>query len=176
MRGRTRVAVAVVGGLAAAAAAGAVLLLGGSGHAPVRPAKVVANDVSGRGTACLAADSATAAAGATVTGVWSAMQAAAGTGQQQRNVQQLIMPATDAEQARPYLAGLLSQRCDLIVTVGRPFGQAAPALSVGHQGVRFVAVDAALPGDPPPGVTLLAGDQAPDAVRRQVSEMAVSKK
>ncbi|MFF7633638.1 hypothetical protein ACFZB9_10870 [Kitasatospora sp. NPDC008050] len=97
--------------------------------------------------------------------IWAAMQSA-GT-RSGKNVQQVIQPAGSAEQAQPYLAGLISQRCDLIVTVGSAFGQAVPALAKADPAARFVTVDASLTGAPG-GVTLLGGDGAAARVGEQV--------
>ncbi|MCG6500112.1 hypothetical protein, partial [Kitasatospora sp. A2-31] len=131
--GRRRLLPAV---LVAAVAAGlaALALVRGSGNDQAPP-PARANDLSGRATACLAADSATAAGNDTVSSVWTAMQKA-GT-QHGTNVQQMIAPAIDAGQSGPVLAGLVTQRCDLIVTVGAPFGQAGPALASAVPSLRI---------------------------------------
>jgi basic membrane protein A len=150
-----------------AAAITAVVLLQPAHHTPAPP-KVVANDFSGRATACLATDTATAGKTDNVTKVWTSMQSAGN--RSGKNIQQLIQPATSADQAQPYLAGLISQRCDLIVTVGPTFGQAIPALAKADPAARFTAIDSAI-SSPPPGVTLLTSDQAVSAIGQQVQAL-----
>ncbi|WP_428315876.1 hypothetical protein [Kitasatospora sp. LaBMicrA B282] len=130
------------------------------------PPKVVAADYSGRATACLASDTATAGASNEVQQVWSAMQhASAG-----KNVQQLIQPVSNADQALPYLGSLISQHCDLIVTIGPAFGQAVPTTAKAVPTARFTAVDSTLTSTPP-GVTLLTGAQASDQVPQQIEAL-----
>lgn len=102
------------------------------------PAKVVAADLSGRPTACLATDTSTAGRGTEVRDLWAVMQSAAA--HRSINVQQLVMPASSTKQARPYLAGLLNQHCQLIVTIGTPFGEAVRALAGANAQSRFDVV------------------------------------
>jgi basic membrane lipoprotein Med (substrate-binding protein (PBP1-ABC) superfamily) len=125
------------------AGAAAVWLVGSHN---TTPPKIIANDLSGRPTACLAADSRTAAESSEVTQTWSEMLS--GAKGLKINVQQLILAAKNPSQATPYLAGLLEQHCTLVVTVGVPFGQAIPAgLKVAPR-TRFIAVDGgALPAN-----------------------------
>lgn len=140
-----RTIVAAVLGLAGAAIVG-VVALGGSDDSPKtapHAAPIVVQDVSGRPTACLAADPAHSG----VDAVWEAMRTSKPS---TVNVQQLIVPVDSAERAAPYLAGMLSQHCDLIVTIGPAFGQAAATQAKDHPGVRFLAADAA--GQTPDGV------------------------
>ncbi|MFF0416295.1 hypothetical protein ACFYUY_38435 [Kitasatospora sp. NPDC004745] len=154
--GRRPLFVSALGAAIAAAVFGYALLMGdGASHHTGAPR---ANDVSGRATACLAADSASTTGGDTVTRIWSAMQSAGS--QHDANVQQVVEPAANAEQAFPHLAGLLVQHCDLIVTVGAPFGQATPGIAAAAPSVPIIAVDSTL-ATTPPNVTLLTG---PDAV------------
>ncbi|GAB2699216.1 hypothetical protein [Kitasatospora kifunensis] len=164
-RHRARYITGACAGIAAAITA--VVLLQPAHHAPAPP-KVVANDFSGRATACLATDTTTAGKGDNVTKIWTSMQSAGS--RSGKNVQQLIQPATSADQAQPYLAGLISQHCDLIVTVGPAFGQAIPALAKADPAARFTAVDSTIT-NPPPGVTLLANDQAVSAIGQQVQAL-----
>lgn len=84
-----------------------------------------------------------------------------------KNVQQLIEPATTSAQAQPYLAGLISQRCDLIVTVGPTFAQAIRQLAEASPATRFTAVDSAL-ATAPANITLVTADQAAAVVQQQV--------
>ncbi|MER7672374.1 hypothetical protein ABTY61_28475 [Kitasatospora sp. NPDC096128] len=149
-------------GATAAAVLGYVLF---TGHGTPRTTSAKANDVSGRATACLAADSASATGGDTVAGIWSAMQSA-GT-QHSTNVQRMIEPATTTEQAAPHLAGLLVQHCDLIVTVGAPFGQAAPGIASAASSVPIIAVDSTL-SSAPANVTLLTGSGAAARITERV--------
>lgn len=152
--------------------AGGAVLAGWRGDGP--PAAVAADDVSGRPTVCMAADTATAAGSSAVDAVWSTLRAGAGegrAGEPARNVQQLVVPAGDAEHARPYLAGLVQRRCDLIVTVGRPFGRAAADLAGTTASVRFTAVDSGVSGSPA-GVTLLTAGRAGDTLRAEMAALA----
>ncbi|MFC8450242.1 hypothetical protein [Kitasatospora sp. NPDC057223] len=156
----------------ALAAGGTVVLLLGSESKPARPALVVANDVSGRATACLATDTATATTTDAVPEIWAAMQAAGS--ESATNVQQLITPAVDADQAEPHLAGLLSQHCDLIVTVGPAFGLAVPKLALLVPAVRFTAIASTFTGSIP-NVTLLGRESPVNAVRQQVTTLQLSR-
>ncbi|MGA5821504.1 hypothetical protein ACPC54_26985 [Kitasatospora sp. NPDC094028] len=155
--GRRTLLIASLVVAAAATALGYVLF---TGDGTPRATAANANDVSGRATACLAADSTSSTGSDTVTGIWSAMQSAGA--QHSTNVQQMIEPATTAEQAAPHLAGLLAQHCDLIVTVGAPFGQATTRIASAAPSVPIIAVDSTLSASPA-NVTVLAG---PDAAAR----------
>ena len=125
---------ATSGAVLAAICATAMLLVS---HSPY-PAKVIANDLSGRPTACLATDSQTASKDADVAQTWAAMlNGVKGLG---INVQRLILPAKTPSQARPYLAGLIQQHCTLVVTVGTPFGQAIPADQKLAPQTQFIAI------------------------------------
>ncbi|WP_329579397.1 hypothetical protein OG500_11455 [Kitasatospora sp. NBC_01250] len=156
----------IAGGCAGAAAVtvSMVILLQPRHHISAPP-KVVANDYSGRATACLATDTTTAGKSKDVAKIWAAMQSAGTQGG--KNVQQVIQPATTAEQAQPYLAGLVSQRCDLIVTVGPTFGQAIQAIAKAAPAAQFTAVDSSLTA-PATSVTLVPMDQAAARVQQQV--------
>ncbi|MFJ9693974.1 hypothetical protein [Kitasatospora sp. NPDC101183] len=167
-RHRRALLAAAVGAAAAAVAVGFAL---SGDDEPAAPA-VHANDVSKRATACLAADSATASGGELFGQVWSAMQTAGA--RNDRNVQQLVVPAAGAEQAGPYLSGLVAQRCDLIVTVGAPFGQASSTVAQASPAVRLTAVDSTL-GSAPANVTLLAGADAAGRVAEQVGGLQPKK-
>lgn len=149
-----------------ATAVGLALFAGGGKRAT--PLTVKANDVSVRATACLATDSTTAAGNDTVAKIWSAMQAAGA--QHERNVQQMVEPATNAEQAGPHLASLVVQRCDLIVTVGVPFGQASTGIASAAPSVRITAVDSALAAAPT-NVSLLSGPDSIRSITEQVSSL-----
>lgn len=162
----TRVRVALA---ATALAAGlAVFLFAYPQNQPKHPPKVTANDFSGRPTACLATDSATAAKTDAVTKIWAAMQDSAKPNTD--NVQQLITPAAEPAQAQSYLAGLINQHCDLIVTIGRPFGQAISPLATASPSTRFIAIDAGL-SQPPPDTALVSTDDALTAVPGQIAEL-----
>ncbi|WP_031074886.1 hypothetical protein [Streptomyces sp. NRRL WC-3742] len=161
---RRRALIAAALGAAAVAAVVGIVLSGGDDDEGAAPA-VHANDVSKRATACLAADSATASGGDLFGRVWSAMQTAGA--QHDRNVQQLVVPAAGAEQAGPYLSGLVAQRCDLIVTVGAPFGRASTGVAQASPAVRLTAVDSTL-GSAPTNVTLVTGAEAEGRVAEQV--------
>jgi len=134
---RTRRITALFVGTTLAAVCMTALLLG-SRNSP--PPKVIANDLSGRPTACLAADSQTASKTSEVTQTWAAMQS--GARGLKINVQQLILVAKNPSQAQPYLAGLLEQHCTFVVTVGRPFGQAIPSDQKLAPHTHFLAIDA----------------------------------
>lgn len=135
------------------------------------PAKVVAHDLSGRATACLVADAATAAHGSSVGSLWQAMRNAAA--HQKVNVQRLIVAATTVDQAKPYLAGLLNQHCALVVTVGTAFGGAAIPLSTGAQNARFDVVQG--PSHPTVGnVTSVESSDATTVVAEQVRSLSIS--
>lgn len=157
-----------------ALSAGGVLALGvllwiyTSGQPAKRFPAVIANDFSARPTACLAADSNTATKDQTTSKVWSAMQDEGKASN--KNVQQLIMPVGDAKQAQPYLASLISQRCDLIITVGSRFGQAIPTLAKLTPTTRFIAVEPGLPSTPI-AVTTLTNADAPDHIRQQIQAL-----
>ena len=162
---RNRRSLSIIALLAGVLAAGTAILLFHPGDRSAIPPKVVANDVSGRATACLATDTATANKSDQVAKIWSAVQAAGA--QSGKNVEQLIKPATDSGQATPYLAGLVSQRCDLIITIGPAFGQAVPTLAKADPAIRFTAVDSSLT-TAPPGVTVAPTDQAVAFIQQQV--------
>ncbi|MGW4815990.1 hypothetical protein ACWEPB_30665 [Kitasatospora cineracea] len=124
--------------------------------------KVVANDYSGRPSACLAADD-SAASTELVQRTWTVLQQ---SGQEnQINVQQLVVPAKDAAEAAPYLSGLVAQRCTMIVTVGSPFASALPAIAKDTPHVRFITIA-------PPAGTNLAGATAlaPDKLTEQLDQ------
>ena len=159
-RPRALVSAAVLGVVAVLAAVVAFYPSGSS-----RPPRVVAADVSNRPTACLAADARTSAANGTFGAVWAAMQH--GAKGRPINVQQLVLPAADAAAARPLLAGLLEQRCSLIVTVGQAI---AATVKIAPRTTRFTAVAA---GDAPlpRGVTSLPAATAPAAVEQEIEQM-----
>ncbi|MET9182881.1 hypothetical protein ABZX88_32410 [Kitasatospora aureofaciens] len=160
--GRRTVVISCLAVTATAAVLGYVLF---TGDGTPRATAAKANDVSGRATACLATDSASSTGGDTVTGIWSAMQSAGA--QHGTNVQQVIEPATTAEQAAPHLAGLLVQHCDLIVTIGAPFGQATTGIASAAPSVPIIAVDSTLSAAPA-NVTLLASPDAPARITEWV--------
>lgn len=152
-------ALAVVGVLAATAA------LIWTQH-PSRPKEtpLVVADVSGRPTACLAADTEPTTRDE-VARIWAAMHA--GAAGKRVDVQQLIVPVTTSKQAQPYLAGLLAQHCDLIVTVGPRFGNAIPTQLAAAPDTSFTAVDA--DGLKSTGnLTVLASSTAPAHVESSV--------
>ncbi|MFE6869234.1 hypothetical protein ACFVFS_22075 [Kitasatospora sp. NPDC057692] len=167
LRGRRRLLTAAGSCLAIGLAVSGLLVLREPGDRDSRLA-VAVNDVSGRATACLAADTATATGSGAVAAVWAAMQTAGR--QHDTSVQQMITPVTGAEQAAPYLAGLVTQRCDMIVTVGTPFGQAGPTLASAVPSLRITAVDSALAGAPA-GMILLNGPDAAAQVAEQVGAL-----
>ncbi|QKW18533.1 hypothetical protein HUT16_05170 [Kitasatospora sp. NA04385] len=156
-------------------AVGAVVLLGAASAVWLwprggddAPAKVVANDYSGRPSVCLAADDSAASAG-TVQHTWTVLQQAGRDSGV--NVQQLVVPAGDAAAAAPYLSGLVAQRCTLVVTAGASFDGALPVVAGGAPQVRFIAVD------PPTGTDLkgaaaLTLDQLSDGLGRSVRDLA----
>ncbi|MEV5943428.1 hypothetical protein [Streptomyces sp. NPDC051994] len=153
-----------------AALAGVLVLLLDDG--PDAPPKVVANDLSGRPTACLAADSTTASGSQRVAEIWSSMQHAAHS--RPINVQQLILPAKSPADAQPHVAGLLNRHCSLIVTVGPAFGQATTALvSKSPAGTRFTTIDASLT-TPPSGITALNGKDAAAAVANEIRGLSTT--
>lgn len=122
----------------ALAAAGAVLSAEHQSK-PARSQAVVVADVSGRPTACLAADTEPATR-EDVARIWAAMHTGAtGTAV---NLQELVVPVTTSKQAQPYLAGLLAQHCDLVVTIGPRFGNAVLSKLATAPGTAFAAVDA----------------------------------
>ncbi|MEV4558400.1 hypothetical protein AB0K51_15615 [Kitasatospora sp. NPDC049285] len=147
-----------------------LLLVYGEGQ-PKHPPKVVANNVSGRPTVCLASDSATATKSATVAKVWAAIQDAAKPNAE--NAQQLTMPVSDPAQAQSYLAGLISQRCTLIVTVGAPFGQAIAPLAKLVPTIQFTAVEPTS-STTIAGATVVTADEAPDRIRQQMQSIQES--
>ncbi|SEM75138.1 hypothetical protein [Streptacidiphilus jiangxiensis] len=162
-RRRNTILLAAVAAIAAACLA-AVLTFSGDGAPP----KVLAADLSGRPTACLAADTATTSRDTTTTRTWTAMQH--GAQGLKVNIQQLVLPAT-ATQAKPYLAGLLAQHCNLVVTVGQPFGAAIAADAHLSPTTHFMTVDAShLPGSAL--VTQLDSASAPTAVQAAVAALA----
>ncbi|MFE3874195.1 hypothetical protein ACFXPX_07320 [Kitasatospora sp. NPDC059146] len=165
LRPRRPALVVSVLGIATAAVLGCLLFTSNSSP---RATAAKADDVSGRASACLAADSASSTGGGTVAGIWSAMQSA-GT-QHGTNVQQMIEPATTAEQAAPHLAGLLVQHCDLIVTVGAPFGRATTGLASAAPSVPIIAVDSMLSSSPA-NVTLLTGSDAAARIAERVNSL-----
>lgn len=158
---RSYVAAAVLAVVALAAGTIVALL---PGHRADHPAAITVADVSGRPTACLAAD-ARSAAGTAFNQVWAAMHA--GQAGREVNVQQLVLPITSAARAQPYLAGLANQHCDLIVTVGPVFGQAITAQLKLYPQIHFTAVAPDTTGLPAQ-VTVLTPAQVPSAVQHQV--------
>jgi basic membrane lipoprotein Med (substrate-binding protein (PBP1-ABC) superfamily) len=162
---RRRLALATLGAAVIATTATLLLLPSSSSGSPKTTRIAVAN-VSGRPTACLAADSATAGSGDEVAKIWAAMQSS-GTG---KNIQQLIQPAKTATQAQPYLGSLITQHCDLIITVGPSFGQAVPAVLKAAPSTRFTAIDSGLSAAPT-GVTVVSGAREADEVRQQVANL-----
>ncbi|MFC1413039.1 hypothetical protein ACEZCY_08995 [Streptacidiphilus sp. N1-12] len=147
-------------------AAGALVwgLTGGSSAPP----PVVAADLSGRPTACMAADQATASKNPDTKLTWAAMQH--GAQNRKINIQQLVLPATST-QAKPYLAGLLAQHCDLVVTIGSPFGHAIPTSAHLAPTTRFLAIDAGtLPAAS--ALTTIDGPSAAATVQAAVAALA----
>ncbi len=164
---RARRTAALVAGAALAALCATVLLLGSPG---TRPAKVIANDLSDRPTACLAADGQTPSESAKVSRTWNAMLS--GAKGLKINVQQLILAAKTPAQARPYLAGLLEQHCTLVVTVGIPFSQAIPADQKLAPHTHFLAIDG---GTLPTSTTLQVTTSSNTAiVQNQVRSLSVT--
>ncbi|MEV7124271.1 hypothetical protein [Kitasatospora griseola] len=157
------------------AAAVAVVLLGTALSAWLWPqgggetsARVVANDYSGRPSACLAADD-SAAIAQTVQHAWTVLQQS--RQDSQVNVQQLVIPVKDAAEAAPYLSGLTAQRCSLIVTVGAPFNGALPSVAKDASHVRFIAIDPPA-GTDLKGATALTTGQLPERLGQSVRDLA----
>ncbi|MCG6499795.1 hypothetical protein [Kitasatospora sp. A2-31] len=111
------------------------------------PAVISPSNIAGRRTACLTGDATEAARHSDTSAIWSALQDA--SQQNDLNVQQLLVPATTADQALPYLAGLAAQHCDLVVAIGPTFNQALETASKANPHTRFVAVTT--DGQPAPG-------------------------
>lgn len=160
---------AILGAVTAAAAACLAAVIAFSGGDA--PPKVVAADLSGRPTACLAADQATSSKNPDANQAWTAMQH--GAHGLKVNIQQLVLPATPA-QTKPYLAGLLAQHCNLVVTVGRPFGEAIAAEVHLSPATRFLAIDA---GTLPTAteITRLDGASSATSVQAAVAALASTK-
>ncbi|WAL70676.1 hypothetical protein OU787_03700 [Kitasatospora sp. YST-16] len=131
------------------------------------PAKVAANDYSGRPSVCLAADDSTASA-QLVQHTWAVLQQS-GT-DSGVNVQQLVVPAEDAAEAAPYLSGLVAQHCTMVVTAGAPFDGALPTVAKDAPHVRFIAVDPPA-GTDLKGATALPPDQVPDRLGQSVRDL-----
>ncbi|GLW59494.1 hypothetical protein [Kitasatospora phosalacinea] len=156
------------------AAATTVVLLGASLTIWLWPgtdgdplAKVTANDYSGRPSVCLAADDSVASA-QIVQHTWTVLQQ---SGQDsQVNVQQLVVPAKDTAEAVPYLAGLVAQRCTMVVTAGAAFDRALPSIVKDAPHVRFVAIDPPA-GTDLKGTTALTSDQLPDRLGQNVRDL-----
>lgn len=162
---RSRRVTALLVGAALAAVCVTALLLA-SRNSP--PPKVTANDLSGRPTACLAADARTASTTREVTQTWNAMQS--GARGRTINVQQLVLAAKNPAQAQPYLAGLLEQGCTFVVTVGEPFGQAIPADQKLAPRTHFLAIDA---GSLPTSTYLQSSTASdPQLVQNQIRTLA----
>ncbi len=132
------------------------------------PLKVA--DVSGRPTACLASDSAPSSA-ATASHLWSVMRHAVSG--EHVNVQQIQVPIARGGNAEPYLAGLVNQRCDLVVTIGEPFGQAVSELLRTSRRGQFLAVDSGL-AEGATRLTLADADTAPRAVQAAMTALTGS--
>ncbi|WP_110672468.1 BMP family ABC transporter substrate-binding protein [Streptomyces tateyamensis] len=90
--------------------------------------------------------------------------------QSSKNVQQVIQPADTAAKAAPYLAGLVSQHCDLVVTIGPAFDQAAGAVASGSAATRFSIVGPVATGSPA-NVESVRADDAPTVVSQQVATL-----
>ncbi|MFI9276045.1 hypothetical protein ACIGXM_35975 [Kitasatospora sp. NPDC052896] len=122
---------------------------------------IAVHDVSRHASACLASDAATTERSADVSSTWAAMQNA--NPDHSKNIRETITPADDPHQAQPYLASLIAQHCDVIITVGPTFGRAIPLLGKANSADQFVAVDSSLTA-PPPNTKLLSGSTADSAI------------
>jgi len=132
---------------------------------------VSAANYSGLPTACLAADSGDVAERPLAQAIWAAMQQAARG--KAINVQQLVVPAGKADQALPYLAGLISQHCTLIVAVTPPFTDALPDIAKSSPATKVTAITT--PNHPAPhGIHTVTGNPAERAaaVAHQVDALA----
>ncbi|GLW75126.1 hypothetical protein Kpho02_74230 [Kitasatospora phosalacinea] len=133
--------------------------------------QVVANNVSERPRVCLAADSATAARGDTVSAVWTALQRSAAA--RSSNLQQFVEPAADPARAQALLAGLLNRHCALVVTVGPAFATAIAPVGGSSPATTFVAVDSGLT-TPPPHTTLLDPADLPVGLEAALSTVTAT--
>ncbi|MFI6156383.1 hypothetical protein ACIBCA_27270 [Kitasatospora sp. NPDC051170] len=168
VRPRTRWTVGLGSALAVGAAAG-LLALGWNDSGNDRPAPITPSNIAGRPTVCLTGET-TEADGRTDTNtIWTSLQEA--SRQSQLNVQRLFVPASTADQALPYLAGLAAQHCALIVAVGPTFAQALDTAAKANPHSAFLAV--ATDGQPAPaGVGAITGsdtDKAAEVRRRALA-------
>ncbi|MEY9876204.1 hypothetical protein ABH931_005714 [Streptacidiphilus sp. MAP12-33] len=154
--------------LCVAATVGALWVFSATRHANP-PLKVA--DVSGRPTACLASDS-NPSNGATVTHLWSLMRHAVSG--ERVNAQQIQVPIPRGENAGPYLAGLVNQHCDLVVTVGKPFGQAIDNMPRSPGKAQFIAVDSGLARPGSSQLTLVSTNAAQKAIQVAISKLTAS--
>jgi hypothetical protein len=161
-----RIAFAGLGILALVIAAFVVLP---HGSPSAKPAKIVIADVSGRPTACLAADTISTGKSPVFERIWAAMHV--GAAGRSINLQQLVLPVTSPHRAQPYLAGLLTQHCNVIVTIGPDFGQAIPAQLKAFPTSHFTAVDPGLTTSYA-RVTQVAAEQAPMTVQLEVNTLS----
>ncbi|MDH6129784.1 hypothetical protein [Kitasatospora sp. GP82] len=88
-----------------------------------------------------------------------------------KNVQRLVAPATDPVQAEPLLAGLISRHCDLVVTVGQPFGHAIGEISKASPQTEFTAIDPGLE-TAPPRTNIVSSNEAEPVVRKQLESLS----
>ncbi|MFJ9612046.1 BMP family ABC transporter substrate-binding protein [Kitasatospora sp. NPDC101176] len=134
------------------------------------PTVISPSNIAGRRTACLTGDATEAARHSETSAIWSALQDA--SQQNQLNVRQLLVPATTADQALPYLSGLAAQHCDLVIAIGPTFSQALETASKANPQTRFVAVTT--DGQPAPGgvVTVTGSDNEKAAeIRRRALDL-----
>ncbi|WP_157535676.1 type 1 periplasmic-binding domain-containing protein [Kitasatospora mediocidica] len=167
---RRRAQISAVIVLIAAVAAVAILVLQMSTTHKKAPPLVTAANVSGRPTACLAADSGDSTTAASIQPVWAAMQEAArGTAV---NVQQQIVRIDTSSQASPYLAGMVAQHCTLIIAVGSSFTDALPDITPASPTTKLLAI--ATPEHPAPkGIHTVTGNTSEQAAeaKRQVAAL-----
>lgn len=109
---------------------------------PERPAHepIVANNVSGKFRVCLLTGPDDASDDPLVSATWKGIQSAVAEGRV--NAQRFPVPKADIPAALPYVNGAVSQRCGLVVTVGRSLAPVVRVAAGQHQDEQFLTVGA----------------------------------
>lgn len=134
------------GRLIAALVAGAVLVAGVAWYVwPEQPdmgRPTAVDDVSGNYRACLLPVEIDRKGASLAVAAWTGLQRAASTGT--INAQQFPVPATDISTATAHLNGAISQRCGVMVTVGRALMPAVRKVAAKSTRQRFLVVGTTL--------------------------------
>jgi hypothetical protein len=138
---------------------------------PEHPARgrVVANNVSGKFRVCFLTLLDDHSDDTLASATWKGIQSAVTEGRV--NAQRFGVPEADIPSALPYVNGALSQRCGLVVTVGRAMAPVVRVAAEQHRDEEFLSVGAEVTR---PNVTGLP-ETEPDALARDVRSLIIER-